>query len=112
MTANPREIDLTPNALTVLTHRYLMKDDQGRVVESPEELVRRVAANIAQADLRYDGHAATRERADLHLSLGVERNAERFKIMNGLHMDLLRSRRSRQFRDLFWGLLLRTRRNR
>ncbi len=59
------------------------------------------------------GHAATRERSDLHLSLGVERNAERFKIMNGLRMDLLQVREDRvSFRDLFWGLLLRTRRNR
>ena len=34
---------LTQNALTVLEKRYLKKDPQGKVVESPEELFRRVA---------------------------------------------------------------------
>jgi ribonucleoside-diphosphate reductase alpha chain len=51
---------LSPNAVTVLSHRYLKKDEHGSVVESPDEMFRRVANNIAQADLLYDGHA------DLH----------------------------------------------
>ena len=51
------ENKLSPNALTVLSHRYLKKDEHGNVVESPEEMFRRVANNIAQADLLYDGHA-------------------------------------------------------
>jgi ribonucleoside-diphosphate reductase alpha chain len=46
---------LTPNALTVLKKRYLKKDLQGEVIETPEELFRRVARNIAQADLNYNG---------------------------------------------------------
>jgi ribonucleoside-diphosphate reductase alpha chain len=48
---------LTPNAMTVLKKRYLQKDPQGNVVETPEELFRRVAKNIAQADRFY--HAET-----------------------------------------------------
>jgi ribonucleoside-diphosphate reductase alpha chain len=44
---------LTPNAITVLKKRYLQKDSQGNVVETPEELFRRVAKNIAQADRFY-----------------------------------------------------------
>ncbi len=44
---------LTPNAITVLEKRYLQKDLQGNVIETPEELFRRVAKNIAQADLIY-----------------------------------------------------------
>jgi ribonucleoside-diphosphate reductase alpha chain len=47
---------LTANALTVLASRYLKKDEQGRVVESAEEMFRRVANNIAQADYHYNGH--------------------------------------------------------
>ena len=46
-------VQLTQNAITVLKKRYLQKDSQGNVVETPEELFRRVAKNIAQADRFY-----------------------------------------------------------
>src|SRR5512147_2051905 len=46
-------LQLTQNAMTVLKKRYLQKDPQGNVVETPEELFRRVAKNIAQADRFY-----------------------------------------------------------
>ncbi len=49
--------NLTPNALTVLMRRYLKKDERGAVVESPEEMFLRVANNVAQADLLYNGKA-------------------------------------------------------
>ena len=45
--------NLTPNALKVLERRYLKKDEQGKVVETPEELFRRVADAIAVADKSY-----------------------------------------------------------
>ncbi|MDL1959724.1 MAG: vitamin B12-dependent ribonucleotide reductase [Deltaproteobacteria bacterium] len=48
---------LTNNALVVLARRYLKKDEQGRIVETPEEMFRRVARTIAQADLLYDENA-------------------------------------------------------
>ena len=44
---------LTQNAMTVLEKRYLQKDIQGNVIETPEEMFRRVAKNIAQADRNY-----------------------------------------------------------
>ncbi len=40
---------LTENAKTVLERRYLMKIDDA-VVETPEEMLRRVAENIAQPE--------------------------------------------------------------
>jgi len=52
-----QDIPLTPNALTVLSRRYLKKNEQGRVIEAPEEMFRRVANNIAKADLIYDDRA-------------------------------------------------------
>lgn len=49
---------LAPNTLRVLQKRYLAKDENGKVVETPEGMFRRVAKNLAQADLM---HGATRE---------------------------------------------------
>src|SRR5512147_2059240 len=46
-------LQLTQNAMTVLKKRYLQKDPQGNAVETPEELFRRVAKNVAQADRSY-----------------------------------------------------------
>lgn len=47
------KINLSENALTVLKKRYLKKDEEGKVIETPEDLFRRVANNIAQADKLY-----------------------------------------------------------
>ena len=52
------KLDLSENALKVLERRYLKKDAQGQVVETPEELFRRVAKAIAQVDKLYDYSAA------------------------------------------------------
>ncbi len=64
MVVNSSKRHLTPNAMTVLARRYLKKDDQGRVMESPEELFQRVAGNVARADLLYDDHADMRRTED------------------------------------------------
>ena len=54
-------VQLSENALRVLEKRYLKKDDQGRAVETPEEMFRRVARAVAQADLRYVDDAPVQE---------------------------------------------------
>ncbi len=46
-------IDIGKNALKVLEKRYLKKDENGKVMETPEELLRRVADNISQAEIAY-----------------------------------------------------------
>ncbi|MGA2774957.1 MAG: vitamin B12-dependent ribonucleotide reductase [Candidatus Omnitrophota bacterium] len=44
---------LSENALKVLERRYLMKDEAGKVIETPEQLFLRVASAIAGADKLY-----------------------------------------------------------
>ncbi len=44
---------LSPNAVTVLERRYLVKDDAGRPSEAPEDLFWRVARTIAAPDQAY-----------------------------------------------------------
>ncbi len=47
-------MELTENALKILQARYLIKDEKGRVIETPEEMFRRVAHNIAEAERLYN----------------------------------------------------------
>ncbi|MCX5714864.1 MAG: vitamin B12-dependent ribonucleotide reductase [Candidatus Omnitrophica bacterium] len=51
------DLQLSENALTVLKRRYLTKDEAGRVIETPDEMFRRVAKAIAQADTLYSKSA-------------------------------------------------------
>lgn len=44
------DTDLSLNALKVLEKRFLKKDAQGVLLETPSQLFRRVATNVAQAD--------------------------------------------------------------
>ena len=44
---------LSENAVTVLKRRYLRKDSQGKVIETPEKMFRRVAQHIAKAEKNY-----------------------------------------------------------
>jgi ribonucleoside-diphosphate reductase alpha chain len=52
---------ITPNALAVLERRYLVKDEKGKVIESPEDMFRRVAHHIASAELLYNPKADIKE---------------------------------------------------
>ena len=45
--------ELTPNSMKVLQRRYLKKDDEGKVIETPEELFFRVAKVVAGPDKKY-----------------------------------------------------------
>ncbi|MBP1707395.1 MAG: nrdJ [Chloroflexi bacterium] len=57
-------INLTDNALQVLEKRYLMKDKNGKVIEKPAELFRRVAQTVAAADLNYQTGADVKAREE------------------------------------------------
>jgi ribonucleoside-diphosphate reductase alpha chain len=48
------ELKLGLNAARVLEKRYLLKDDSGRVVETPSQMFRRVARAVAAAEIKHD----------------------------------------------------------
>src|SRR5215510_306467 len=66
--------ELTKNALRVLEKRILARDEQGRVIETPEEMLLRVARCVAQADLQYSTHddAVTSEESLLEIMSNLE----------------------------------------
>jgi len=55
------ESSLSPNALTVLKRRYLRKDENGRAIETPEEMFRRVAHHVSLAEMNYQSADRTQE---------------------------------------------------
>jgi len=55
---------ISPNARAVLERRYLVKDNKGQVIESPEDMFRRVAHHIAAADLLYNPKAGVKAREE------------------------------------------------
>jgi ribonucleoside-diphosphate reductase alpha chain len=46
--------ELSLNARKILNRRYLQKDENGKIIETPQEMFRRVARRIASSDLLYD----------------------------------------------------------
>ncbi|MBU4010471.1 MAG: hypothetical protein KJ882_06870, partial [Proteobacteria bacterium] len=46
---------ISDNALIVLEKRYLKKDKEGNVIETPEDMFMRVAKHIASADSLFAG---------------------------------------------------------
>ncbi len=57
VSALPLQPQLSPNAVKVLEKRYLKKDEEGRPIETPAEMFRRVARTIAGADLLHNPDA-------------------------------------------------------
>jgi ribonucleoside-diphosphate reductase alpha chain len=58
---------LTDNARHVLERRYLLRDEAGRIVETPGELFRRVARAVSQAEPRVD-RERTAERFEARMA--------------------------------------------
>lgn len=63
---------LSPGAVTVLERRYLKKDRSGALIETPEEMFRRVAKNIAEAENLYGKEASKYEEAFLGMLSSLE----------------------------------------
>lgn len=47
------DLKLGMNAIKVLERRYLKKDENGRIIETPSQMFRRVAGAVAQGEQRY-----------------------------------------------------------
>ena len=65
-------LPLSDNALTVLTRRYLKKDVNGSVIESPEQMFRRVAHHIAMAEKKYSDAASVDKVEDTFYRMMTE----------------------------------------
>ncbi len=46
-------MDLSSHALRILERRYLLRDSKGVIIESPQDLFRRVARAVAQAEIAF-----------------------------------------------------------
>ncbi len=64
-----KELSLTPAALKILEKRYLKRDAQGKVIESPEEMFWRVARNVAEADRFYSSSSSLEEVSEAFFKL-------------------------------------------
>ena len=53
------DLKLPLNSITILAARYLLKDMNRNIIETPKQLFRRVAKAIAESDLLYDQNADT-----------------------------------------------------
>ena len=51
-------MQLSGNALKILQARYLLKDEKAHIIETPEEMFRRVARGVADAERLYQDDAA------------------------------------------------------
>ncbi len=67
-----KEPELSSNAVTVLKKRYLKRDADGNLLETPQGMFQRVAINIAQADLNYDKNANIAETAKKFYDIMVD----------------------------------------
>ena len=54
--------ELTNNALRVLEARYLIRNSAGEVTETPDQMFRRVAANVSRSELSYGASETERLR--------------------------------------------------
>lgn len=56
--------DLTKNAITVLERRYLKRDKEGKILETPVQMFRRVAESIGAADKKFNSQMDTTQIAE------------------------------------------------
>ena len=65
---------LTPQAMMILEKRYLKRDAQESVVEPPNEMFRRVAENVAEAERNYGSRNSPEEVAEAFFNMMASLN--------------------------------------
>ncbi len=73
---NERSTELTENSEVVLRRRYLSKDRDGKVLEDPDGMFRRVARNLSMAELNYPTMGEVERQAVEDEFYGVMRRLE------------------------------------
>jgi len=67
-----RKLVLSENAKTVLERRYLRKDLSGKIIETPEEMFRRVARHIAKAEKAYGDESRVKKMEEVFHAMMTE----------------------------------------
>ncbi|MGI6128676.1 MAG: ribonucleotide reductase N-terminal alpha domain-containing protein [bacterium] len=63
------EPQFTANALTVLQRRYLKRGEEGEILETPRQMLERVARHVAGAEMLYDREADVEDLANKFYNL-------------------------------------------
>ena len=66
------EPKLTVNSLEVLRKRYLLRDETGRIIETPAQMFLRVARTIAKVDKNYGGNPKESEKTFYEMMAKLE----------------------------------------
>ena len=69
---NISETRTTPNAYTILKHRYLKKNENGEIIETPDELYMRVARHIASGSEEF-GEDTERLTEEFYLMMASDK---------------------------------------
>ena len=57
-------LQLTKNAITVLENRYLNRDDDGNIIETPDQLFRRVAKAVSEVEEKWGVSPQARQEVE------------------------------------------------
>jgi ribonucleoside-diphosphate reductase alpha chain len=60
------ELKLTFNAISVLERRYLLKNEKGRVIETPSQMFKRIAKAVASAEAKNDPRKVTQNENEFY----------------------------------------------
>ncbi len=60
------ELKLTFNAISVLERRYLLKNENGRVIETPSKMFHRIAEAVASAETKHDPNKVTQNENEFY----------------------------------------------